>query len=64
MGLNTAPRATEEADAIFERLTALFDGTPEAEVPALLARLVIVLAQHVGDEAVIEEAVRIARGES
>lgn len=61
MPLNRTPRTTVEADAIFERLAVLVDDADPGQAPALLARLALILAQHVGDPDVVEEAVRLAR---
>ena len=59
MPLNVAPRPPAEADAIYEHLARLFGemgGAGEEDASALigrLARLTIVLAQHIGDAAVV-----------
>ena len=43
------------------RLIALHEGLTEAESHALNARLVLILMNHVGDEAVLAEAMSLAR---
>ena len=64
MGLDLTPRPTAEADAIFEQLTMLHDGLNDAQSAAANAKLVIVLAQHIGDAEVVAEAVRLVRDSS
>lgn len=61
MTLHTDPRPAPLADDLFEALTGLYDGLDEAEAAAATARLALILAQHVGDPAVVREAVAIAR---
>jgi len=47
--------------AAYARLIALHEGLTEAESHALNARLVLILMNHVGDEAVLAEAMSLAR---
>lgn len=61
MTFHTDPRPAPLADDLFEALASLYDGLDEAEAAAATARLALVLTQHVGDPAVIREAVAIAR---
>lgn len=49
-----------QADAFYEALLAAHQGLGEAESAALDARLVLILANHVGDLAVLREALRTA----
>lgn len=57
--LTTTPN-TADPDAVFDLLVRLHDGLDlEASLRAS-ARLVLLLANHIGDEAVIREAVRLA----
>jgi hypothetical protein len=51
----------QNADAVYDILIDAHRGLNEAESAALNARLVLLLANHIGDEAVIREAVQIAR---
>lgn len=61
MTLDLTPRAPQVADAIFERLTAMQDGLTPDQAAAANARLVLILAQHIGDLDLIEEAIRLVR---
>jgi hypothetical protein len=47
-----------EMDRLFDALAALVDATPAAERERMLMRLVIGLAQEVGDYERISEAIR------
>lgn len=47
-------------DDIFQLLVALHDGCDEQESLRRSARLILLLANHVGDEAILRQAVRIA----
>lgn len=48
-------------DETYARLIATHDGLSEGESHALNARLVLILMNHIGDDAVLAEALRIAR---
>ncbi|MCW5749688.1 MAG: DUF2783 domain-containing protein [Alphaproteobacteria bacterium] len=50
-----------DADGFYERLIRLHDGLSEAESQLLNAKLVLILANHIGDEQVIAEAMELAR---
>lgn len=50
------------ADDIYGAIIDAHRGLSEAESAALNARLVLLLANHIGDDAVIREALTIARG--
>jgi len=54
--LETQTRLTHHDD-LYERLIALYDGLDEAESMKASAKLILLLANHVGDESVIEEAI-------
>ncbi len=58
--LNTAPNF-EKTDDFYAALLAAHDGLAEAEIHALNARLILVLANHIGDQAVLEAAIDIAK---
>ncbi|QYZ69749.1 DUF2783 domain-containing protein [Neotabrizicola shimadae] len=60
MPLTTAPNLARPDEA-YARLIALHEGLTEAESHALNARLVLILMNHVGDEAVLAEAMSLAR---
>ena len=49
-------------DDFYEALISAHQGLPTPESHALNARLVLLLANHIGDAAVLQEALRIARG--
>ncbi|HXL67491.1 MAG TPA: DUF2783 domain-containing protein [Xanthobacteraceae bacterium] len=48
-------------DAAYERLVDAHRGLDERESRALDARLVLILANHIGDLELLEEAIRIAQ---
>ena len=49
-------------DDLYAALIAAHEGLDEAESAALNARLILLLANHIGDEAVIRAALKEARG--
>lgn len=49
-------------DEAYARLIATHDGLSEAESHALNARLVLILMNHIGDDAVLTQALELARG--
>lgn len=58
--LITTPNLTR-ADESYARLIATHDGLTEAESNALNARLILILMNHIGDHAILAEAMRLAR---
>lgn len=60
MALNLDPNLTAP-DAFYEALLHAHEGLSEAESAALNARLILILANHIGDNAVLDEALRTAR---
>lgn len=48
-------------DEAYARLIAAHDGLSEAESHALNARLVLILMNHIGEDAVLVEALRLAQ---
>ncbi len=50
-----------DADGFYEALLAAHKGLNEAQSAALNARLVLILANHVGDNAVLAQAIHLAR---
>jgi hypothetical protein len=51
-----------EADRMYDALSALIDSTPKEERERVLARLVVTLAERLGDYAKILEAIKQAKG--
>lgn len=62
MGLQTRPNIAD-ADGFYAALLAAHKGLTEAESHAMNARLILVLANHVGDRAVLDQALALARGD-
>ncbi len=61
MTLVTTPNIAD-ADGFYAALLAAHTGLTEAESHAMNARLVLVLANHVGDRAVLDQAITLAKG--
>lgn len=59
--LNTAPNV-DDADGLYQKLIEAHAGLSDASSMALNARLILLLVNHIGDKAVIEEAIRVAKG--
>ncbi len=62
MSLDLRPRI-DDPDALFAALVAAHEGLDDAASRRLDARLVLVLANHIGDTATVLDALRIAKGE-
>ncbi|MCK0149731.1 DUF2783 domain-containing protein [Marivita sp. S6314] len=62
-GLNLDPNF-DNADDFYAALLAAHDGLDESDMHALNARLILILANHIGDNAILEDALRAARGTS
>lgn len=60
--LNTQPNMASYDD-FYEVLLTAHQGLETAESHAMNARLVLLLANHIGDAAVLQDALRIARGQ-
>ena len=58
--LNTEPNIAD-ADGVYQKLIDAHQGLTEADSMALNARLILILINHVGDKAVVTEAIDIAR---
>lgn len=58
--LITTPNLTKP-DESYARLISTHEGLSEAESHALNARLILILMNHIGDDAVLAEAMRLAR---
>ena len=52
-----------DPDGFYDELLAAHAGLSAEESEALNARLVLVLANHIGDRAVLREALRVARND-
>ncbi|WP_428540892.1 DUF2783 domain-containing protein [Profundibacter sp.] len=50
------------ADDFYADLLALHDGHSKEESDAINARLVLLLANHIGDRKVLEQAMKAAKG--
>jgi hypothetical protein len=50
-----------DGDAVYESLVDMLDGLDDEQAMRVLAKLVLLLANHVGDERVIEEAIAAAQ---
>ena len=50
-----------DSDDFYAALLAVHDALSEAEMHALNARLILVLANHIGDNAVLQQALDAAR---
>jgi hypothetical protein len=58
--LNTDPNMAQPDD-FYEALIEMHKGLDEAQSQMVNARLILLLANHVGDLAVLKEAMRLAR---
>jgi hypothetical protein len=58
--LNTDPNLTAPDD-FYERLIAMHRGLSEAESARANAKLILLLANHIGDPQVLEQAMEAAR---
>ena len=58
--LITPPNLTKPDDS-YAQLIRTHDGLTEAESHALNARLILILMNHIGDQAVLAEAMQLAR---
>ena len=57
-----APNSLADPDAFFEALVALHDGLDVEQSLALDARLILLMAQQIGDDAVLRELLAAAAG--
>ena len=60
MGLTLTPNIAEP-DGFYDALLAAHDGLSDAESEALNARLVLVLANHIGDRDILKAALEAAK---
>ncbi|WP_426035645.1 DUF2783 domain-containing protein [Cypionkella sp. TWP1-2-1b2] len=63
MLLYTKPNIVN-ADSFYTELLAAHRGLPEAESHAMNARLVLILANHIGDAEVLSQALALAKAAS
>ncbi len=61
MPLNTTPNLANP-DAFYQRLVELHQNCGEEQSRLINASLILLLANHIGDAAVLEEAMQIAAG--
>lgn len=59
--LNTAPHL-QACDDFYEALIAAHQGLSTPESHAMNARLVLLLANHIGEQATLQHALQLARG--
>lgn len=62
-GLKTDPNIADP-DGFYAELLALHEGRDKAESDAINARLILILANHIGDRTVLREAFTVASGPS
>ncbi len=60
MDLNTSPNITD-ADGFYDELLGAHQGLDKAQSDALNARLILVLANHIGDADVLRQAFAVAK---
>lgn len=60
MTINLTPNIPDP-DGFYDELLAAHAGLSKAESDAFNARLILVLANHVGDRAVLREALKVAK---
>ncbi len=58
--LRTEPRI-EDPDGFYAALIALHDGLTDAQSALVNAELILLLANHIGDRGVLDEALAIAK---
>ncbi len=51
----------ENGDDFYEALLSTHDGLDEPAMHALNARLILILANHIGDQSVLDQALQAAR---
>lgn len=61
--LNTAPNLPDP-DGFYEALVKMTTGLDDAAAQVTISKLVLLLANHIGDDTVLREAIAIARGEA
>lgn len=61
--LNLAPNIPDQ-DGFYADLIAIHDGLTDNESAALNARLILILANHIGDRGVLTQALHAAKGDA
>ncbi len=61
--LNTEPNIPDP-DGFYEQLVAMTQGLDDRRAKLATAKLALLLANHIGDRAVLAEAMRLARGDA
>lgn len=51
----------DDPDSLYETLVHMHEGLDERQSHLVNARLILLLANHIGDRAVVEQAIRMAR---
>ncbi len=59
MALTLTPNISDP-DGFYDTLLAAHEGLSKAQSDALNARLILVLANHIGDRAILEAALKLA----
>lgn len=60
MELNTSPNIVD-ADGFYDELLAAHEGLEKSESDGLNARLILVLANHIGERKVLSSALEVAK---
>lgn len=58
--LNTSPNVAD-VDGVYQKLIDAHQGLTDDDSMSLNARLILVLINHIGDKAIVDEALEIAR---
>lgn len=53
-----------DGDAVYQALIDAIGGLEDAEAMKVMAKLILLLANHIGDEAVLQAAIEAARAEA
>lgn len=61
--LNTAPNLPDP-DGFYAALVRMTEGLDDRAAQVAMSKLVLLLANHIGNEAVLNEAIAIARGKA
>jgi hypothetical protein len=61
MAMLRVEQGFERPDDVYDTLMRTFDGLTEEQVELAMAKLILLLANHIGDSQVLAEALAIAR---
>ena len=53
----------DDPDEVYETLIHMHDGLDDAQSQVVNARLILILANHIGDRDILGEAIALARGD-